>query len=228
MIERLTVGPIGENVYVLPLRPASAGGPAAGSGDCILVDPGDEAAKIKAFLDDRGLRPVLIACTHGHLDHSAAIPELREAYRAEGRELPLAVHRGDRAYFGAQGEETNRALFAAIRATGFFRSYWRSMPEPEVLLEDGELLPGSTWKVLHSPGHTAGSACFYEESLGVLVSGDTLFRDGVGRTDGPDSDESELHRSIMTRLFPLPNDTIVLPGHGEPTSVGREKGDAVE
>ncbi len=222
MIERLTVGPIGENAYILPLD-GGAGLP-DGGGSCILVDPGDEAARILAFLDSRALLPALVVATHGHLDHTAAIPAILAGLAARGGRPLLAVHPGDAAYFGARGEETNRRLFSAIRALGFFKSYWSPLPEPDLLLEDGALLPGSSWRVLHTPGHSAGSICLHDAGLGVLVSGDTLFRDGVGRTDSPDADATLLEASLSRKLFLLPPETTVLPGHGEATTIGRERG----
>lgn len=214
MLERLTVGPIGENAYVLD----------AGGGRCILVDPGDEAARILSFLDDRGLEPSLVVATHGHLDHVAALPELLEAWKARGLKVPLAAHGADAAYFGPEGEETNRRLFAAIRALGYFKSYWRPLPPLDILLEDGQFLPGSSWRVIHSPGHTAGSLCLHEAGAGMLVSGDTLFRDGVGRTDGPDASLEALRASLSTRLFTLPGETLVFPGHGGETTIAGERG----
>ncbi|HOX32676.1 MAG TPA: MBL fold metallo-hydrolase [Spirochaetales bacterium] len=216
MLGRLSVGPLGENVYVLPSR-----GPGGQEGRCVLVDPGDEAARILSFLDSRGLTPDLVVLSHGHLDHSAAIPELFAAYAARGGSPGLAIHALDASYLGEGGEATNRSTFAAIRALGFFKSYWRPLPAPTLLLEEGSLVPGTGFRVIHSPGHTAGSICLYDEAAGILVSGDTLFRDGIGRSDGPDSDGAALGRSIR-RLMALPPSTEVLPGHGEPTTIGRE------
>src|SRR5512142_2383856 len=105
MLTRLTVGPIGANAYVI----------AEGS-SCLLVDPGAEARRILSFLDSRGLVPAMIVATHGHLDHTAAIPELLAAWRGRGIDVPLAVHADDSAYFGASGELTNRDLFESIGA----------------------------------------------------------------------------------------------------------------
>jgi glyoxylase-like metal-dependent hydrolase (beta-lactamase superfamily II) len=218
MLDRLTVGPLGENCYVLH----------AGEGRCVIVDPGEEAARILAFLDDRGLVPGLVVATHGHLDHIAALPDLDLAWEKRGLAVPLAAHRAELPYFGEAGEKTNHSLFASIRALGYFRNYWRPIREPSILLEDGDLLPGTAWRVIHCPGHSPGSICLHDAGSALLVSGDCLFRDGVGRTDGFDASAEDLHHSLMTRLFVLPEETRVFPGHGDPTSIGREKGNAVE
>ncbi|MEI6385634.1 MAG: MBL fold metallo-hydrolase [Spirochaetota bacterium] len=228
MIERILVGAIGTNCWVIPADPAAPeqqtqeGGKA--STRVVVVDPGGDGERILRFLEDRGLEPVLIALTHGHLDHTAAIPELVAAARAKGRGLPIAVHSRDACWLGEKGEETNRALFAAIGASDFFSTLWTPLPEADILVEEGQTLPGAEWAVLHTPGHTAGSICLYHAGQGFLVSGDTLFRDGVGRTDGPDSDEAALQQSIAGKLFSLPPETRVFPGHGAPTTIGRERG----
>ncbi len=210
MVERLTVGPIGENSYAVIV-----------DGGCILVDPGDEAPRILAFLDSRGLSPSHLVFTHGHLDHTAAVPELLEAWAARGLHPLLAAHALDADYFGVRGEATNRDLFAAIRAIGYFRSYWKPIKGLDLLLEDGNILPLGGLRVIHTPGHTRGSICLYDEASGILISGDTLFEAGVGRTDGPDADAAELGRSLE-RLARLPPGTIVLPGHGDATTIARE------
>jgi glyoxylase-like metal-dependent hydrolase (beta-lactamase superfamily II) len=213
MLERLRVGPIAENVYILPSDE---------SGRCIVVDPGDEAGRILAFLDDRGLSPSCILATHGHLDHTAAIPELLTDYANRGIRVQLAAHALDAAYFGDRSEDTNREVFAAIHAIGYFKNYWRPIPAPDIVLSDGDTVPGSSFRVLHTPGHTQGSISLYDERSGILVSGDTLFKDGVGRTDGPDSDFVALKASV-TRLLALPPTTRVFPGHGEPTTIYQER-----
>lgn len=212
MLERLRVGPIGENVYLLP---------AAEEGRCLVVDPGDEAARIVSLLDGHGLVPSLVVATHGHLDHTAAIPELLAVFASRGTRIGIAVHCLDADYFGAKGEATNRAVFSAIHALGYFKNYWHSLPSPELLLAEGDFVPGSAYRVIHTPGHTRGSICLYDEAAGILVSGDTLFQAGAGRTDGPDSEPAALERSI-SRLLALPPETRVFPGHGEPTTIGAE------
>ncbi|HUW39735.1 MAG TPA: MBL fold metallo-hydrolase [Rectinemataceae bacterium] len=212
MVDRIGVGPIGENAYVVSYEQG-----------CVLVDPGDESERLLSFIDSRRCKPLYVAITHGHLDHTAALPELRAAWAARGLTVPIAVHAADADYFGPKGEATNHQLFTAIRALGYFTNYWRPMPSADILLGDGDILPGTALRVIHTPGHTKGSICLYDETGGFLLSGDTLFRDGVGRTDGPDSDPDELAASLE-RLFALPPSTHVFPGHGEPTTISRERG----
>jgi hydroxyacylglutathione hydrolase len=210
MLERLTVGPIAENAYVVSDGSA-----------CLLVDPGAEARRILSFLDSRALVPSMIVATHGHLDHTAAIPELLSAWRERGIDVPLAVHAEDAGYFGAAGEETNRELFASIHALGYFKAYWRPIPAPDFLLSDGDSLPCGSYRVIYSPGHSRGSICLYDEAASILVSGDTLFRGGVGRTDGSDADPAAL-RASLALLLALPPSTRVFPGHGDETTIGGE------
>jgi len=207
-IERLMVGPIGENVYAVL------------SGETgFLVDPGDSADRILRFLDEKGIGISLIVLTHGHLDHTAALPALLETWK----DSPpgIAIHPLDARYLGAEGEKTNRILFDAIKAPSFFESYWGGLPEPTILLRDGDAIPGTGFIVLHTPGHSAGSICLYDKESGILISGDTLFRDGVGRSDGPDADPHALESSL-SRLSSLPPETVVFPGHGARTTIGRE------
>jgi len=207
-IERLRVGPIGENVYAVA---------AGGSG--FLVDPGDDAEAILRFIAEKGVSVSWIVLTHGHLDHTAAIPGLLAAW--QGPPPGIAIHALDASYLGARGEATNAALFNSIGAPGFFHSYWKGMPEPSLILADGDLVPGTAFRVIHTPGHSAGSICLYEAASASLISGDTLFRDGVGRTDGPDCDPKALQASLA-RLAALPPETTVYPGHGPKTTIGRE------
>ncbi|MDP2792056.1 MAG: MBL fold metallo-hydrolase [Rectinemataceae bacterium] len=248
-IEKLQVGFIGGNTYAIAVdadRVHAVSGGHAGNSVCILVDPGDESEKIVAWLDGLGLIPTLIVATHGHLDHTAAIPGVRKAYLARlsgsedgGRKspeaggasgtgarsapgfIPFAVHRDDAAYFGNRSERTNRELFRAIHASAYFTHFWHPLPDPDLVLADGDTIPGTGFRVIHTPGHSAGSICLYDEGAGILVSGDTLFRDGVGRSDGPDSDPALLDSSLASLML-LPASTRVFPGHGDETTIERE------
>lgn len=207
-IERLRVGPIGENVYAIESQ-----------GIGILVDPGDEPDKIITFLQEKNISIDMVVLTHGHLDHVAALPDLLVAWH--DRHIPVALHPSDAHYLGARGEKTNKVLFEAISAPSFFNNYWKSLPEPEIFLHDGENVPGTSLLIIHTPGHSAGSICLYDQEAGFLVSGDTLFRDGIGRTDTPDADPVLIVRSLQ-KLVALPPETVVFPGHGPRTTIERE------
>ena len=226
---RLKVGPIGENCYIV-----------VSEGAVLVIDPGAEPETIYSFLQAHERMPSMVVLTHGHLDHAAAIPGLFELL---GKELPIAIHPEDAHYLGEESERTNRELFEAIGAPSYFHSFWKPLPKAVVLLSEGMTVPGTSLQVIHTPGHSRGSICLYEAvlnagSYGVedglrktgaeqpsgwscLISGDTLFRDGVGRTDTPDSDPAALERSLK-RLASFPFVTLVFPGHGLRTTIGRE------
>ncbi len=221
MIERIAVGAFAANCWILPLSEKSI----SAQNPCIVVDPGAEADRIVSFLDARNLQPSLIVCTHGHLDHVCGIGPLVANFAARGVKLPIAIHKDDAAYLGAEGKERNKRLFRDMGALNMFEQLWTDVPEADLLLEEGQSLPDSPWKVIHSPGHSKGSICLFDEEAGLLISGDTLFRDGVGRTDGFDASPEELRESIAWKLFSLPPSTKVFPGHGAPTTIGRERGD---
>ena len=207
-IESIQVGPLGENVYIVQ-----------SGATAFIVDPGDEAGKILDFLQTFEVTPQLIVLTHGHLDHSSGLPGLLERWKGA---LPrIAIHRLDAAYLGAAGEATNRKLFEGLRAMPYFRYAWKALPEPDLLLAEGDSIPGTDFSVIHTPGHSAGSICLYSPNDAALISGDTLFRDGIGRTDGPDSEHWTLRESLQ-RLSKLPPETRVYPGHGPSTTIGRE------
>ncbi len=162
-------------------------------GDAVVVDPGAEAARIIKAVGER--RVAAILATHGHSDHVGAVKELAAATGA-----PFMVPAGDLAlaekYVGAQAA---------------------------VPLNDGDRLDFGdiSLKVIATPGHTPGSSCFY--APGLLFSGDTLFAGGVGRTDLPGGSSDALFSSIRERIFTLAGDTVVYPGHGERTTVARER-----
>ncbi len=206
MITTLIVGPIGENVHIVDL----------GDGRGVVVDPGADPERIASALGT--LKPVLIACTHGHLDHIAGLPGLLKILGP----VPVAIHEADARYLGARSRETNLRVFSDIGHRFFFNTYWSPMPEADILLSDGDKLPGTEIVTLHTPGHTAGSSCFYIESQESLLSGDTLFQCGLGRTDGFDASEEAILESIRGKLMTLPSHTRVYPGHGNTTTIAEE------
>ncbi len=212
MIRSFSVGPIGENVYIVE----NAGVPV------VVVDPGAEPERLLAetlAAVERSRAPgVLVALTHGHLDHVAALPGLLAGLASHG--IPVRTYRD---YFGDRARETNERVFSSIHATAFFRKHWTPIPEADEYFEDGFVFPGTDIVVLHTPGHTRGSSCFLVEGGSSLLAGDTLFRDGRGRTDNFDADEATIIQSIRERLCALHDAVRVWPGHGDQTTIGHEK-----
>ena len=174
--------------------------------ECAIIDPGAEPEKIFPVISGLGLRPVLILNTHGHADHVGANLDMKQRFG-----VPLLMHRLDLPILDAmRGSELSLLLGA------------KESPPPDRFFEDGEVIAvgKSALTVIHLPGHSPGSVGFYGH--GLLFSGDTLFSEGVGRTDLHGGSRKDLERSILTRLHTLPPKTVVLPGHGPSTSIGLE------
>jgi hydroxyacylglutathione hydrolase len=170
-----------------------------------VIDPGGNPEIILPFIEGREL--VYVINTHGHYDHIAANNDLKARF-----DTKLAVSRLDYAML------LNPQLNLSVMVDAPFISI-----APDILLEDGDRLPfGNThFEVIHTPGHTRGSICLTID--GRLFSGDTLFYHSVGRTDFPGGSMEELRHSILNRLYVLPDETKVYPGHGEATTIGEEK-----
>lgn len=176
--------------------------------ECAVIDPGSDPEKIFAAIVALELRPVVILNTHGHIDHVGANSDLKTKYG-----VPLAVHAADLPFLQAEPQMELSLLLGA-----------KASPAPDRLLADGdEVQVGlGRFKVVHTPGHTPGSVGFLAD--GHFFSGDTLFLGGVGRTDLPGGSWKDLEASIRERILTLPDETVVLPGHGPWTTVGDEKG----
>lgn len=194
----------------------------AGDGtDCVVVDPGqDAAAPLAQLLDETGLRPVAVLLTHGHLDHTWNLAQVCDRY-----DIPVYIHPADRHMLADPASGIGPQLGQFITDETF------EEPDTVIELTDGEKLDlaGLEFEVLATPGHTQGSVCFHlptETSgaeVGVVVSGDTLFAGSVGRSDLPGGDHEQLIRSIGASLLPLDDAVAVLPGHGPATSIGAER-----
>ncbi len=144
-----------------------------------------------------------------------------EAFTSD--ELPppvVAIHPADAAYLGSESRAVHHRDFAYVGAPEYVDRYWRSMPRPTRLVQDGDLI--GPFRVLHVPGHTPGSVAFLDESERRVYSGDTLFAGGVGRTDLPGGDGEALSRSLR-RLLALDGGLRVHPGHGNETRIDRER-----
>lgn len=192
----LAVGELETNTYLVF---------SASSRQCFVIDPGAEAGRIIERIESEKLLPQAVVLTHGHADHAGAAAEVINRFH-----IPLWIHRDD--------ERVARSLinreFAAL--------FGVALPPPaERLLTDGETIGSDDLKmtVIHSPGHTPGSIMLRHNDL--LFSGDTLFQGDVGRTDLPGGDARQLEASL-DKIRQLPPQTIVLPGHGEASTVAQE------
>ena len=177
--------------------------PEAGTG--VVVDPGDEADRIAARVEALGFRVVALLHTHAHFDHVGATAALHERWQA-----PALLHPADT--YLVEGMDLQTSLFGMD-----------SVPRPELSpLQPGDVHHGLT--VLPTPGHTPGGCCFHGQAdgCGLLLAGDTLFQGGVGRTDLWGGSQAQLEQSVREVLYPLPDDTVVVPGHGPLTTIGRE------
>ncbi len=194
--------PFDENTYVLWRE---------GRTDCVVIDPGFEPQKIIAMLATRSLTPVAILNTHGHSDHIAGNGAMKERWPA----APLVIGEGD-AY---KLTDANGNLSAGYGLELI-------SPAADVTVVEGETYKaaGIVFDVLETPGHSAGHVVFVvnDQEPIIVVGGDVLFRRGIGRTDFFDGDAQALIDSIHTKLFTLPGSTVVLPGHGESTTVAEE------
>jgi glyoxylase-like metal-dependent hydrolase (beta-lactamase superfamily II) len=169
--------------------------------------------------------PVGIALTHGHVDHLAALGRLQSSYANRGYTLPIAISPADRRFLGSGALEAHKESLKvhALDELAFFTGDAPELPKADVKLKEGDRIFEMDLVVIETPGHTPGSLCFYSEKEGVLFSGDTLFFDGVGRTDLPGGSERKLRESIEKKIAVLPPETRVFPGHGPFTTVERER-----
>src|SRR3954447_14570283 len=175
----------------------------------LVVDPGDEIESILAAVRKHGLTVKAIVITHAHIDHIGGAQKLKAATGA-----PVYMNPND----------------AELQAMLDVQAGWLGMRPPEPVeidsaAKDGDRLTVGIIEVdvLHTPGHTQGSICLWMPTEGTLVAGDTLFRDSIGRTDLPGGDGRQILRSIHEKLLALPEETVVVPGHGPTTTIGREK-----
>ncbi|MFC6154705.1 MBL fold metallo-hydrolase [Nocardioides yefusunii] len=210
-------GPWGTNCYVVSTGPGN---------ECVVVDPGKDAAPgVADVVREHHLKPVAVLVTHGHVDHMWSVAPVSGTYDATAW-----IHPRDRHLLAdpMQGISADSA--------GILLGSNATFVEPDDVRElaDGQSLEiaGITFDVDHTPGHTAGSVTFrmpYGDAAGVpeisqvMFSGDLLFAGSIGRTDLPGGDHPTILRSLRDKVLTLPDDIVVLPGHGEQTSIGRER-----
>lgn len=194
IIKRLVVGSLSANCYVVGM---------AGQG--MVIDPGGNAGEIQRAIIGSGLDIKIIALTHGHSDHIAALRDIQDQTGSE-----VAIHTEDADF---------------LETSSQFGISYRTPHPPDRLLHEGDVIDIGTmsFTVIHTPGHTPGSICLL--SGDKVFTGDTLFYRGIGTTLMPGSSRPRLINSIQTRLMALPDDTIIYPGHGRETTIGAERRD---
>jgi glyoxylase-like metal-dependent hydrolase (beta-lactamase superfamily II) len=203
-VHKFTFNPFQENTYVV----------ADDNGNCAIFDPGcyypQEKELIVKFIDENKLKPVRLINTHCHLDHIFGNKFIAETYN-----LKLEIHKGELPVLDS----------APIVCQNYGIPYPDESPQPGNFLEEGDMVEfGSTQlKILFTPGHSPASISFYEPNDKFLIAGDVLFYDSIGRTDLPGGDYHTLINSIKEQLFPLDNEVTVYSGHGQDTTIGREK-----
>ena len=194
----LTVGPVFTNCYIVNEE---------GKDSCLVIDPGDEAKKIAEYIQKRNKKMEAILLTHGHFDHIIGVRELMSLL-------------GGKLY--AYQDEKELLMDPQLNVSDQI-GYEMSL-EADVPLRDHQKITvaGMTFEVIHTPGHTKGSCCYYSEEHQTLFSGDTIFMESVGRTDLPTGNERELIDSVRNRVLTLPSNVKIYPGHGPETNVAYE------
>nr|WP_221200148.1 MBL fold metallo-hydrolase [Nocardioides soli] len=213
MIAGFPAGPWGTNCYVAATGPGS---------ECVVIDPGKDAADgVAEVVREHRLKPVAVLVTHGHVDHMWCVAPVAGTYDATAWIHPADRHLLTDPMAGLSRESAQMLLGGQYE-----------FAEPDDVRELADLqeveLAGLRFAVDHTPGHTEGSVTFRtpfdrEDVSEVMFSGDLLFAGSIGRTDLPGGDHQTMLRSLTTKVLPLADDIVVLPGHGEQTSIGRER-----
>lgn len=199
-VEILSLGPIGTNCYIVSYHE-----------QCLIFDPGAEAKVVEKYINDHQLEPQAILLTHAHFDHVGAVDSLRKRYK-----IDVYLHEAEEDWL--EKPELNRSVLFFGEA-GAVRT-----AKPDRLIDVGRWEIGNfNFEVVHTPGHSPGSVSYIFHDAQFVISGDTLFNQGIGRTDLPEGDFQQLMLSIFNHLYTLPDDFTVYPGHGPETSIGSEK-----
>lgn len=198
----MTMNPFGENTYIIynELK------------ECIIVDAGmysdSEKERFEAFITKNELTPILALNTHGHIDHICGVEWVKSKYG-----IPFAIHKHDVAVV--------ESVVSYGQGLGFDI---QTAPKVDQTIQDGQTitLGNDSIRVIHTPGHTEGGVCFLIEGQAMLLTGDTLFKESIGRTDLPGGNYDTLMRSIVGKILPLGGDVTFFPGHGTQSTIGYE------
>ncbi len=194
IIDHLILGAFETNCYILRSNETAI--------ECLVIDTGLEAGRLIEFLKQHNLNPVAVVLTHGHPDHVAGVATLRENFP----DIKVYIHKLDAEMLTSSLVHRHTSAVPILFLEG-----QREIEQADIKLQ-----------VLHTPGHTPGGICLYSEDAGIVFTDDTLFADSVGRTD-LGGNMPQLIKSIREKLFTLPDDTKVYPGHGPVTTIAHEK-----
>jgi hydroxyacylglutathione hydrolase len=213
LIVGFPAGPWGTNCYVVATAPGN---------ECVVIDPGMEATDAVAqVVREHRLKPVSVLVTHGHVDHMFCVAPVAGAYNATAWVHPADRHLLSDPMAGMSPESVRMMLGGEYT--------WAEPDDVRELADADQLeLAGLRFVVDHAPGHTEGSVTFRspypaDDVSEVMFSGDVLFEGSIGRTDLPGGDHATMLRSLATKVLPLADDVVVLPGHGGQTTIGRER-----
>ena len=213
IVEAIEAQFFGTNCWVLAPKPNS---------ECFIVDPGittpNIVGAVTELLKKFNLKPIATLLTHGHLDHTFSVLPVSREYA-----IPTFIQVSDRRLLAdpwkaLSPDGPSHQIMAGFGITNF------AEPEDVRPIQGGEILDLANFniQIIHAPGHTAGSVLFVVNDE-YLISGDVLFRDAIGRTDLPTGSAKQMQRTLREKILPLPDELIVLPGHGRQTTIGRER-----
>lgn len=203
-VAAFTLGPFATNCYVVTPRGKHEECP------CWIIDAGLDPQEMLKYIRGKKLRPSMVILTHAHIDHIAGLGDVRREFP----DVPILIHEAERTWLGDPEANLSGAYGFPL-----------TTPEATGTLKGGETLAldGDDWRVRHTPGHSPGGITLVHEASRVAIVGDTLFAGSVGRTDFSTSDHDALVRSIREQLYTLPDETVILPGHGEASTIGEER-----